>query len=427
MKTPVFRGAAIAAILVAGAALPARAAIVPQGDDFRVNVDYQNHQKDPVAASDAQGNTLVVWQNDLDGLRGRLFTAAGAPLSSELALVDNQNLPTIPAHGVVVTRRDPAAVFVPSGDFMLFWTEETAFESVDILFENYTTTDRKVFMQLFTPSGAPATRAMQVNQTTVGYQARPKAVLRPSGDVLVVWDSNALAGRSIVAGDGIFGRLFTASGRPKTAEFKVSGDGLKTAFPSVAVDAAGRFLVTWEGRGNGSVDVFGRLFDASARAVAPSFQISTATDGPQRFPSVGASADGSFLVAWQGWFQDVWHGRVFGRAINRTGVPTGPQVQISKGNGYAQVAPTVAPATANSFLVVWMEFGQFSFPLGVAGVQVSLQGAPLSNEAWINQNQSNVQTTTSAATDGDGHFIIPFEEFIDNNTAGISARRVAVQ
>jgi hypothetical protein len=70
-------------------------------------------------------------------------------------------------------------------------------------------------------------------------------------------------------------------------------------WPSIAVDADGDFVITWEddsGDGSG-FGTFARRFRAGV-AIGGDFAVNTTTAAHQRLASVGADADGDFVVAW---------------------------------------------------------------------------------------------------------------------------------
>lgn len=69
---------------------------------------------------------------------------------------------------------------------------------------------------------------------------------------------------------------------------------------SVAIDAAGRFLVAWSCCfGQPASQVFGRFFEPSGRPLAPSFQVSEETGVKDDLPSAAAGPAGRFLVVWR--------------------------------------------------------------------------------------------------------------------------------
>jgi hypothetical protein len=391
------------------------------GNEFRLNTDGESLQHNPVAAYNSAGHALVVWENDQDGLRCRFVAADGSALGGEIGLVANSNLPSIPGQGNVTDRKNPAVVFLPSSKFLLFWTEERATDDVTFLFENRVVTGRDVFMQRFTAAGAPDSQPQRLNQTTAGFHSRPQAVLRSGGDVLVVWEADAQQ-VAVTAGDGIFARLLAADGTPSSNEFRLNSVPQRAHNAAVANDRSnGRTLVTWDGREGNGPEIIGRLLAANAVPLGPDIAISSAGNGPQRRSSVASDGHGNFMVVWQGWFGDVYHARVFGQFVGQAGNLVGPQVQISKGYGQAQISPSVALAPKGNFLVVWMEFEQW-FPIGMAGVEINNLAAPLAGEFWVNQKQIGYKLQTSIGANGAGNFLIPYESYYSGDNLGISAR-----
>ena len=395
------------------------------GDEFKLNTEAQSLPHNPVAAFNGAGNAVVVWENEISGLRGRFVAADGSALGSEIGLVANSNLPSIPGEGDVVGRKNPAVLYLASGKFLVFWTEERAHDDVTFLFENRVVTGRDVFMQRFTAAGAADSQPVRLNQATAGYHSKPQAIVRKGGDVLVAWEADAQQ-NVVVSGDGIFGRLLSADGTPVSNEFRLNSTPQRAHGVALANDRSnGRTLVTWDGRAGNGPEVHARLLDANAVPIGPDIRISGSLSGPQRRSSVASDGHGSFLVAWQGWFGDFYHARVFGQFVGQAGNLVGPTVQLSKGYGTAQVTPAVALAPRGNFLVVWMEF-QTWFPLGLAGVEINNLGAPLDGEFWVNQKQIGYKLQTWIAANGAGRYLIPYESYNNGDNVGVSARLLQV-
>ncbi|HVT57020.1 MAG TPA: hypothetical protein VHR45_01355 [Thermoanaerobaculia bacterium] len=414
-------------LLLSLSALPSSAGQGPQlvGSEFRVNLNTESQQRNPVAAWNPAGGALVVWENDHNGLRGRLFGADGTSQSDELELVANQVLPSIPGDGPVTTRRDPAVAFLPSGDFLLVWAEEVGHLESTIFFESLAIGTRDIFIARFNGAGQPASKRFRVSLNNAGLKSRPQIAVRPGGDALVVWMNQTRRGGP-TADDGIFGRVVTATSRPTGPEFKVStSPGTFAETPVLAVDPSGSFLVAWESRPAGTAygtAIFARQFDATGAALASDFRVDSGVTGPQRRAAAASDGKGAFLVVWQGFFENVSQARIFGQRINGSGHLIGSQAQISKGYGTAQISPSVAAAPHQTFIVTWMDYEKW-FPLGMAGVQVDGRGTALSNELWINDHQIGAKLRTSLASDGAGKYLAPYESFFDASNLGISARR----
>src|SRR5262249_34600998 len=105
-----------------------------------------------------------------------------------------------------------------------------------------------------------------------------------------------------------FGNRLTARGAAQP-EFRVNtttagpqalNGGISPVHHTVAADAAGNFIVVWEGNGPGDPDgVFAQRYWADGTARGTEFRVNTTTVGSQGYASVAADANGNFVVTWQ--------------------------------------------------------------------------------------------------------------------------------
>jgi len=408
--------------------LPALAAPVlgqprPVGSEFRVNPIAESKQHNPVAAFNAAGSALVVWENENLGLRGRLFNRDGAAQTGELALVANQKLTTVPAQGTEVLRKDPAVAFLSGGDFLLAWTEERDDVRSDIFIEHRTVLDRDVYVQKFNAAGAAQGSPLRLNTTTAGFQSVPKILVRNGADAVVVWQSDD---RTVLkAGDGIFGRLVrTATAQASGAELKLSTSPGLAANAALAGDPNGGFLVSWEGPDANAQGVFARFFNKSVSPRGDAFRVNTDVKGLQRRPAVAYDRNtGGYLVAWQGQAGGIKDSHIYGQFLGANGGFVGPQVRLSQGVAQGQISPSVV-ASGNSFLVSWLDY-QDIFPVGLFAVEIDKLGAAVGAEVKVNAEPVNAQSRTSIALSAAGDVLMPWEGFTASpNAPVISARRV---
>lgn len=414
--------------LIALSLLPTMAAPVlgqprPVGNEFRVNGTTDFKQRNPVASFNAGGSSLVVWENDRKGLRGRLYGRDGSPQTDELSLVANQTLARVPSHGLEVLRREPAVAFLASGEFLLAWTEERDEVSADLFLETRNVLDRDVYAQRFSAAGAPQGSPVRLNTTAAGFQSNPKLLVRNGSDVLAVWQSDdRTASRQ---GDGVFGRLLRSStAQPTSAELKLSSVPGFAANASLAGLANGGFAVAWEAADADSQGVFVRLFDKSASPRGPEFRVNTTVAGLQRRPAITADANtGGYLVVWQGQAGTIKDSHIYGQFLGAGGSFIGPQFQASRGVAQGQISPSVA-GIGGHFLVTWLDYSDI-FPVGVFSVEIDRLGGAIGAEVQVNTEPVNAQSRTSIALSPLGGVLIPWEGFTSNpDSPGIAARRV---
>jgi hypothetical protein len=409
--------------LLTAIAAPALGQPRPVGNEFRVNASTVSKQHNPVAAFNAAGSALVVWENDQMGLRGRFYGHDGPPLTGELGLVANQKLSQVPSHGLEILRKEPAAAFLPTGEIVLAWTEERDDVSVDLFVEHRTVLDRDVYVQKFSAAGTPLGTPVRVNATTSGQQSNPRLLVRDGADLLVAWQSDVRSTSGV--GDGIFGRLLRPANLQATGgELKLSSASGLAANPALSAGTNGGFAVAWEAPDASSQGVFVRLFDRSAAPRGAEFRVNTTVAGLQRRAAITFDPNtGGYLVVWQGQAGSIKRSHVYGQFLGANGSFVGPQIQVSKGVGTAQISPSVT-GTNGHFLVSWADYSDI-FPIGVFSVEIDRLGNAVGDEVEINSAPINAISRTSIAMSSQGDVLIPWEGFTSNpNAPGIAARRV---
>src|SRR5436305_14731220 len=109
MKRKHFLLLGLAALVLAAplAALPKT-----QGSELRVNSpSAPSLERHPVAAFDAAGNSLVVWEDEKGGLVGRFFNADGSARGAAQALVANRLPANLPYQTQVGIQKDATIAF----------------------------------------------------------------------------------------------------------------------------------------------------------------------------------------------------------------------------------------------------------------------------------------------------------------------------
>jgi hypothetical protein len=388
------------------------------GEEFQVNQNTASRQLQPVASFHASGKAVIVWENDIHGILGRFYDRNGAA-SSEMTLVANKNLPGIPAKGEVLVRKDPAVVQLPGGEFLVFWTEEKDYVTLDHFYENRAMLDQDIMGQRFDASGNPLGERFLVNAATTGYQRRPEVALK-TGGVVVIWESSKDGKNSV----SVQGRLLTRRGKPDGDEFRVdSGKAPEIWNTALAANNAGDFLATWETTDADGPGVAARLYDMSGKALGAEFIVNASATGRQRRPAAVATQTGDFLVAWQGYKDDTFHG-IYGQILSRTGARIGDEVQIGHGTGDVQISPALALLPGGGIVAAWMDWVN-TWPVGAYAVVLDSTGHPVGDEVLVSQEKLFPQYRISVAASASGDVLITWEGRIARGRA-IAARRLQV-
>lgn len=404
------------AVLALGAAASVSAESVrPVGDETKINLNAVSSQKNPRAAFSASGDILVVWENVEAGILAGYRGPDGQPKGAEITLAANENLPTIPAEGFVVARRDPAFLFLPNGQILAAWTEERAYLRLAPFFEERTVLDRDIMVQRFSKAGQPIGPRFRANQRETGFHTQPRLILVQGGAV-VAWES-ALDNND-QGTTGILARRVKRTGLPVGNDIVVANSA-SAIHPALTPAQGGGFLITWdETFGADEEDVRVLLFDRDGRAKGAPFRIHASAQGRQRWPAVATDPrDGGFLVTWQGYLTDRGKARIWGQFLNAAGELEGNEFLISKDEGTAHLAPAVV-AIESGFSVIWMAWNEIG--LGLTGVLLDATGRPSSAPFWANERTIIRNYRTSLATDGADKLFLSWE------SSDSSVRRSAI-
>ncbi|HUP24482.1 MAG TPA: hypothetical protein VNB06_16255 [Thermoanaerobaculia bacterium] len=253
----------------------------PIGGEIVVSQGGEGESARPAAATDVDGNTVVVWE-DSGNLFARGYDALGSPLTSERGVNDR-------APGGA---RAPAIAKAPSGEVIVAWRQLSGPQvgifvrvlnanlqpfgqsvrvanlvnalapslAVDrnggfaIAWEERGIEGRDVFVRRYGRRAQPRSETIQINPTSAGDQTRPRIEFDAAGRLIVAWESTTTpaAGGSpnaaTVNGGSVVGRVFDPNLLPTSEEFVIaeSESGTEPAAPAVTVDDQGQATVAYQ-------------------------------------------------------------------------------------------------------------------------------------------------------------------------------------
>ena len=278
--------------------------------EFRVNTTTANDQKDSSIAMDALGNFIVVWEGqgtvDLAGVYYRRYNAAGTALDA----AEQRANSTIPG-----TQQDASVAMNAAGDFVVVWE-----------------VGGSIKFQMFASDGTPGT-ASTVYIDNVS--SKPDVAMDALGNFVVVYRWDGAFGR------GIWGHLFDNTGVEQAPWFRV-GPGNDVVYkdhdkPSIAMDDAGNFIVTYESIADGGPGktVFAARFQSDTTSLGE-FQVNQTTAGNQHMASIAMSDLDNYVVVFTG--EDADQTGVYARqygvvpVVNNPGTVTIDNVTPSQGD-----------------------------------------------------------------------------------------------
>jgi hypothetical protein len=230
-----------------------------------------------------------------------------------------------------------------------------------------------------------------VGSTTAGAQFFPRVAMAANGDFVVVWQSGFWSRGET---PHVWARLFKADGTPKGREFRVTDVQPREANSAIAMEPDGDFIVVWQGGNLRDSSVFGRRFTARGKPVGARFRLSQATEESQSEPAVAFQPDGSFVVAWtQGPKPELGAGiEVYTRRFAADGTPASSDLLVATDTfpWEDQHNPQVGVSANGDFVVGWLAYGGESTFHDVLARRFDASGAPLGEVFVANSGETIV-------------------------------------
>jgi len=363
--------------------------------ELQVNTHAQHDQIEPAVAMSDAGDFVVVWRSRVgDGRDGgvfaRRFAADGTPLTNEFK---------VNAGPVCAGHWTPAVATSSSGDMIILWVA-AANGCPDIA------------ARMFDADGMPLSEEWMVSPSPEAVQSMPSVAMNADGAFVVVWTN--WYGQSYIGRTFAAGRVFDAQGVPVSDEFEIASHA-QAVGPDVAMDEAGRFIVTWlrvgdtynrpygeyvmarqykadgtpcaepirltdslnsrwytpaiaaglDGRfvitwaiGPFPYDIIAQSFDTACGPMNEPVLINTVMEGDQGHPCVTTNGRGDYLIVWDSHESDGSScSCVAGQFVKQDGTLRGGELMFSTPNGRLNWCPDVAMAPDGRYVVVWVGQG----------------------------------------------------------------------
>jgi hypothetical protein len=195
---------------------------------------------------------------------------------------------------------------------------------------------------------------------------------------------------------------------------------------SVGAAADGRFVVVWDsiGQDGQSGGVFGRLFDAAGAPIgATEFRVNVQTLNAQYGPAVAMHPGGGFVVSWVSIPQDGSGAGIFARRFDAAGGAF-PEFRVNSYTTGRQADPAIAADAAGNFIVTWTSEGQDGSGRGVYAQRYDAAGVPQGLEFRVNTYTPDSQTFPAVAMSPSGGFVVVWDSYWqDGSVRGVFGQR----
>ena len=328
----------------------------PVGPEFQANTYTKNKQNQPSVAMDAAGNFVVVWRSSgQDGnggtIFGQRFAADGTRQGTEFQIG--------PSNSDFDSQADPSVAMNEKGQFVVAFSNRELSQikaDLELNAEETRFIQARAYGADGTAVGAPVT----VFSTVIAIQRAPATGIDKDGNFTVAWLNDAPTGATDVAtgSRGVYLRRYDATMTALAAKTAVSDSDGASDRPSLSMNPAGAFVITWERAVDQPelVGIYGRLYAADGTAVAPQFRVSTPAAGLYERSSVGMDSAGNFAVVAQS-VQTNGGSAIFLQRYSADASPLGGSTPISDG-GFASMYGKIAMAPAGGISLAWQSYGQ---------------------------------------------------------------------
>lgn len=197
--------------------------------------------------------------------------------------------------------------------------------------------------------------------------------------------------------------------------------------PAACGTADGRFVVVWDGGESVRTEIFAQLYASDGTPTGSEFQVNTYTDGQQERPSICCDADGDFVVTWrQEDGQDGEGDGVFGQRFSSGGGFVGTEFQISTYTSGDQGYAAVCCSAAGDFVVSWESYDQDGDRRGIFAQRFANSGALSGSEFQVNTYTEDRQSDPAIACSAGGNFTVVWSDNVqDGDPRGIIGQRFA--
>jgi hypothetical protein len=270
------------------------------------------------------------------------------------------------------------------------------------------------------PAGPPLLLQSRPDERLTGPH-QPAWVRRSSEELLLIWTSDLFdpSGAHKVA--GIFGQRYDESLDEIGSRFLISPEpevasDFDDVFPFGASTADGGFVVVWQGNDGQDGDfkgAFGQRFDSTASPAGTAFQANTTTEYYQLDPHVAAGADGGFVVAWSDYsYSGV--ADIFMQDFSQTGARVGAETHVAEMPvvpGQGRGAVTVASKDGH-VVAVWDELPppDSTSSDGIEVYARVLSGDPPPPSFQVNVATTGLQFHGDVVVRSDGSFIVSWAD-----------------
>ncbi|RCJ28200.1 hypothetical protein A6S26_11720 [Nostoc sp. ATCC 43529] len=359
--------------------------------EFQVNTYTNNNQINPTVAMDADGDFVIAWiskgqDGSFDGIYAQRYNRAGVAQGGEFKVDTDSNY----------NKSNPTIAMDNDGDFVISW----ASDGQDGYYDG-------VYAQRYNSAGVAQGGEFKVNTSTANSENNPTVAMDADGDFVISWASVVKYDQSSTD-NGIYAQRYNSAGVAIGSEFKVTTTSKSQNNPTVAIDADGDFVISWQsvGQDGAGSGIYAQRYNSAGVAQGGEFQVNNYFSDEQINPTIAMDANGNFVIAWQSFGQDGSDNGIYARRYNSSGQAQGGEFKVNTYIDGGQSNPSIAMDASGNFIISWQSSGQDGSDNGIYAQRYNSSGVAQGSEFKVNTYTTNNQLNPTIALDDNGNFLI---------------------
>jgi hypothetical protein len=312
-------------------------------------------------------------------------------------------------------QRYPSVASDAQGNFVITWQSGDSFAF-----------NTSIFAQRYSANGLPIGAAFRVDTIDDFTNGGARIAMNAAGDFVIAWSAYGHGtGPDFI---DVYARRFSADGTPLSSAFRVNSyTNYIQRSVSVAIDAAGNFVITWQDES--STDIYAQRYAADGTRRGDEFRVNTSTNDEQNDSQVAMDAAGDFAITWASENQDGGFTGVYAQRYSADGTPQGSEFRVNTTTAYHQKHPVIAMDATGDFTVAWSNVSHLNaYPFYVYDVYLqryTKAGVPQGGETLVNTTTIADEKTPAIAMNAAGDFVVTWQGPEGLDQFGVFGQRYA--
>ena len=186
---------------------------------------------------------------------------------------------------------------------------------------------------------------------------------------------------------------------------------------NVAVGANGNFFVVWEDDENENdlFEILGAGYNQDGTELIATFAVNPSSSGQQLDPNIARDGDGNLVVVWESDGDNDGLFQVNARGFNADGTERFAQFTVNSNSAGQQTDPDIAMDGNGNFVVVWEDDRDSDGLYQVKARGFNADSTERFAQFTVNVNSAGQQTDPRIAMEGSGKFVVVWEDDRDSN------------